>query len=51
MAADLRCFLYMPLVHSESAADQTDSVALFDALGRTTTVEEQAFFGGGGFSG
>ena len=33
MTTDERAFLYLPLEHSESAADQTDSVAAYAALG------------------
>lgn len=31
--ADMRGFIYMPLMHSEELADQDRSVALFEALG------------------
>lgn len=33
MTTDERAFLYLPLEHSESAADQTESVAAYAALG------------------
>ncbi|HLI67574.1 MAG TPA: DUF924 family protein [Caulobacteraceae bacterium] len=75
----LKGFFYMPFMHSEGAADQDRSVALFEsgepsnlgfarqhrdivarfgrfphrnaALGRVTTVDEQAFLDEGGFAG
>jgi uncharacterized protein (DUF924 family) len=37
--ADLRQFVYMPLMHSEDIADQEQCVALFAALGETDSAK------------
>jgi uncharacterized protein (DUF924 family) len=37
--AELRPFVYMPLMHSEDSADQEASVVLFEALGAKTNLD------------
>jgi uncharacterized protein (DUF924 family) len=39
LPADLRNFLYMPLMHSEDLADQERCVALFEQLGQTENAK------------